>query len=528
MKTFCKIIACLMVAVMMLSFVACSKTPDKTKEKPSNSNSESTPQGDADKPVINQKFNGREVKFFINGGEGSANVRSIILGEDDDQDYEVNRVISERNDKVENELGVKIVLGGTCGMQEAVSTLQPILSSKVYTYDVLGLYQYFDLGLALNDTVGSFYNYLNMPEESYLNVNAPYWNKSLFDTMTYKNTAFFITGDINLTNTGSMFVSYVNAKLWDQFKEKIKTLTNNPEGYDSIYDIVKNGYWTLDLWMELSNLVYDDTNHNDKVDMGDRVGLMTYNSQLNNIMTDMFVAGSNIHYSTFDETGTPLMSFNSKENIAFAEKLYKLLCETRTATIDWIKGEGEEDDPYIMDVFAEGNTLLNVNTLECAEKYLANMTDTYYVMPLPMFDHKQFNKNSPSLGYTTQLGDSISQYAISTTIDGEQLAATTATMELMGYYSMTMVTPAYYDKALKDRYTRNEEDKEIIDMIKEGIYTDFALVWSNQLGNTTWFFRQNYDMNGRYAKQLKTQNGLFQKRLDLLLPAIEEAFYVEN
>ena len=534
MKRVIKICALLTAVLMLLPLAACTqpgKSTDEGKKTGTEVTVETSPAEASVKPVINETFYGEEIRFFVNGDDGSLDLRSIVIGENDDPDYEVNAKVKERNDLVENELDVKIVLSEHKGMMESAGFLQPILASKLDSYDVLALYQYFDLGLALGDTVGSFYNYLKMPEGSYLNVDAPYWNKSLFETLEYKNVAFFITGDLCQGTVGTMFVSYVNATMWDQYKDTIATLQNNPEGYTSIYDIVNKGYWTMDLWCELSAMPYDDLNANDKIDYEDKLGLIVYNEQLNCIMVDMFAAGAGVTYSNYDSNGDPVIAINTPENVAFFEKLYTLLCENKAACIPWLSGKGPDgDDLYIMDVFAQGNVLLTVSTLENAEEYLADMTDNYYIMPLPMYDRNQFKPGTPSLGYKTQLGDSVSQYAISTAVDPDRIPAITATMELMGYYSMKLVTPAYYDKALKERYTRNLEDAAMIDMIHEGIYADFATVWSQKLGDVTWFGRQHYTEKNKIARNLKKEQDSKTRKLSSetgLLVAIEEAFYVE-
>ena len=523
MKRFCKIIALLMGMLMLVSvFAACQeKKPNKT-EAP-----ETQVEVDPDRPKIEETFGGETIKFFINGSEGGNAVRSIILTDQDPKDYEVCIATQERNDKVEAELGVKIQLAGTCGMQEGPTVLKPILLAHTGDYDVIGLYQYFDLGLALNDTAGSFYNYLKMPEGSYIDLDAPYWNRRLFDTLAVNGAAFFLTGNLCLQTVSTLLVSYVNADLWDQYKATIKTFQNNPEGLDNVYEIVKKGYWTMDFWMELAKMGYKDLNADDAKDYMDQAGVMTYNAQLNNIMTDCFAAGCNVHYSYRDTNGTPVMDFNSEQMLGFAEKLYQLLCESDAVTIPWI-GEDETDSgTYIMDFFADGRILATVNSLGAAEDYLADMKSDFYVLPLPMYDRNQFDEKSDSLGYTSQLFDSVSQYAICKDAGDDRIPAITATMELLGYYSRKMVTPVYYDKALKERYTRNPEDKEMIDLTAAGVYGDFALMWSHELGDITWFFRQNYAAHSNMASKLKQQNKAYKEKMKKLIAAIDEAFYVE-
>ena len=507
MKTvFLKFSAILLAGLMLLPLLAaCDNPPSGSTPADSSSKGGQTSftEEEEGKPVINERFDGEKVRFAVNG-EG-VNSRSIALGVGDDPTNAVNVQINKRNEQVEKELGVDIELSYVGGMQTFYGILQPILASELYVYDVLGLSQYFDLGLALGDTVGSFYNLADLPEgvTSYLNPEASYWSKSLYEATSYKKVSFFITGDLNVGYLGGLFVSYVNARMWEEYKDEIAGLEHSG-GYSDIYDLVNNGYWTLDLWMELSRLVYEDTNKNNVQDYLDRAGLMTYDQQLNNVMTDMILAGSHATFSTLDGQGTPQVRINTKKNNAIYQKLYTLLCESDAVTIPWLGTEENKDENYILDVFAEGNVLLNLNTLAGAEKYLSDMKDDYYILPLPMFDHAQFDKNSPSLGYASSLlGEHINQYAICKPIGDEKLPCVTATLELMGYYSKEWVTPTYYKTVLGERYGKDPRAAAALELTRAGLYTDFVMVWSNKLDNVNWQWRQHFTEKDKIENNLR-------------------------
>ncbi len=511
MKTvFLKFSAILLAGLMLLPLLAAcddpfyNSLPEPSSKDPLEGGQSFSTKEEEGKPVINERFDGEKVRFAVNG-EG-VNSRSIALGEGDDPTNAVNVQINKRNEQVEKELGVDIELSYVGGMQTFFGILQPILASELYVYDVLGLSQYFDLGLSLGDTVGSFYNLADLPEgvTSYLNPEASYWSKSLYEATSYKKVSFFITGDLNVGYLGGLFVSYVNARLWEEYKDEIAGLEHSG-GYSDIYDLVNNGYWTLDLWMELSRLVYEDTNKNKVQDYLDRAGLMTYDQQLNNVMTDMILAGSHATFSTLDGQGTPKVRINTEKNNAIYQKLYTLLCESNAVTIPWLGTEENKDENYILDVFAEGNVLLNLNTLAAAEEYLFDMKDDYYVMPLPMFDHAQFDKNSPSLGYASSLlGEHINQYAICTAIGDEKLPCVTATLELMGYYSEKWVTPTYYENVLGERHDKDPRAAAALELTRAGLYTDFVMVWSNKLDNVNWQWRQHFTEKDKIENNLRS------------------------
>ena len=96
----------------------------------------------------------------------------------------------------------------------------------------------------------------------------------------------------------------------------------------------------------------------------------------------------------------------------------------------------------------------------------------------------------------------------------------------MGYYSKLWITPKYYE-TLKIRYTRDDKNAAIIDMVREGIYSDFGLVWSRLLNNVSWELRANYNPKKGIAKYAKlTQNKLNLAMADLLVK-IEEAYDIQ-
>lgn len=508
-KLFALFLALIMIA---LPLVACEKTPSEPTSGSEISDLPSDPAG-KDTPDIPEdlRFDGETIRFFVNAGSGDANsqdslqIRSIVIDEDADMGYGINRAVAQRNQTVQDTLGVTIELSGTCGMQQAAATLAPILLAGSDEYDIIGACQYFDLGLALGETAGTMLNYNKIAEEEmFLDPTKPYWDTNCYNELAYKGAAYWVTGDLSQTWISTLLVTFVNANMWKQYESVIKDLT----GYTDIYELVNAGKWTLDLFIELSRAVYVDVNHNDKVDHEDVVGFAAYTPCLDNIFVDCLAAGSHITYSKKVD-GKPQIDFFNDHSVAFADKLYQLFYECNA-------GIFKEEDKYLLDYFADGNILLAVQGLCVSEEFLADMEDDFYVMPVPKLDEKQDR-------YYTQIFDSVTQFGIPTSCP--HVGATTATLELMGYYSKKFVTPEYYDIALKERYTRDEKAADMIDFIHDTVYTDFAILWSGKLGNTTWFFRQN--ISKRFASTAKTQQKKWTTALEKLLDELESSIYIE-
>lgn len=508
----------LLLAVLMLPayLLSCGEeTPSQNSSGAVSQASEDTSSGgssaETDLPAVpdDLKFEDTEIRFIVSNGDeatGSLPARSITVDEDADMSFNVNKAVAQRNKIVEDRLGVTITLKDVAEQGQLTEKLQPILLAGSDEYDVVGGYQYYDIGLTLDSCAGTFLNFNKIPDdENYIDVTKPYWDENMFHELSYKGAAYWVTGDLSQTWVGSIFVSFVNERIWKLYSEQIKELT----GYSDIYDVVNNNKWTLDLWSKLSQAVWIDENSNEKVDIEDQVGFLSYSPGICNIMADGLVAGSHITYTEWVD-GLPTVSFYNERSISFAEKLYDLYFQSSACTVGW------SDDRYILDMFADGKALMTVNLLHNTEMYLADMTDNYYVVPVPAMDEAQG-------GYFTTNHDNVTTFGIPASTPN--VAAVTATLEMMAYQSYKLVTPEYYDVALKNRYTRDEKAAGMIDTIRDSLYSDFVVSWTGQLGSPTHFFRNN--ITKRFASQAKSQAKKWQSTLNKLLDKIENSVYIE-
>ena len=516
-KALCLLLATMMVALTLLS---CGDTATgdgaQTSGKTDGGSSEIPTPSDDDTPNVPDDLyfeDHPEIRFIVTNGDSNSGeelpARSIDVDEEADMGYDVNKAVNDRNNKVEEQLGVQIVLKQVVDMSHLSEILQPTLLSGLDEYDVVSGFEYYDVGIPLDkDNVGSFLNYNTIPEEEmYIDVTKPYWDDGLYNELAYNGAAYCLSGDLSQAWVGSIYVSFVNKKIWTLYEEQIAELA----GSSDIYKIVESGKWTLDLWCELSRLVYVDSNANEMVDEGDQVGYMTYKPNIGSIMSDGLAGGSHVTYTKWVD-GVPQVDFYNEHNTEFANKLYRLYYESNALLIDGAKAE-----EYLLTTWAAGTSLFTVNLLSNSELYLNDMNDDYYIVPVPKLNEEQAE-------YTTVNHDSISLYGIPASCT--RVAATTATLELMAYYSYTLVTPAYYDVALKERYSRDPKTAEMVDQIRESLYSDFVALYAEEVGGCTHFLRTN--INKRFTSEARAKQRTWQRELEKLLTVVESGLYIEN
>jgi hypothetical protein len=92
---------------------------------------------------------------------------------------------------------------------------------------------------------------------------------------------------------------------------------------------------------------------------------------------------------------------------------------------------------------------------------------------MPKYDEKQDT-------YHSSLGTSISVMLVPKTTGNVDL--TSKVMESLCYYSYKDVVPKYYEVALKEKYSRDDDIKEMLEIIRSGATLSFAMFNAQLIG----------------------------------------------
>jgi hypothetical protein len=432
----------------------------------------------------------RIITFVYCEGNGDYTARSISI--DDTPSNSVDSAIYNRNAKITEWLGVEIdsykATDSISGLESAISASLEAGDSE---YDVICGYQYYSISMATKGYLQNFNTLVDSDGNSvnYIDLEKDYWATDYINALSYNDCTYWITGDLSLRLIGGMYCTYVNATLYENF------LYNT---YGSIYQIVKDGKWTLDLLATMASAVYlDNGNEPDVVDDADTIG---FAYELNDPIDGLAFA-SQVPFSTRYDDGTIGITISSTRTVSFVTALDNLLHNTNALQCT------DNDSTYVMPQFASGNVCFTVNKLFQAESYLTSMEDSYYIIPAPKLNEAQEN-------YVTGIHDGCTIYGISYASDCVPAAA--ATLELMAYYGSTDVIPQYYNSALKFTYTTDSESGEMIDLIHSNVNTDFAAAWSQSIGDMVHFFRTNNTSNKISAKLTKAKSTYDTKLAQLL------------
>ena len=476
------------------SLVACAGTPEEKPKEKTENNIEH---------LSGLNFDGAEVTFIVASADGdSYHQRSITVDLDDEDLNDSNSVDAEihrRNAKIESDLGVEIALADYAD-QSISSHFKNVLLAGEDSYDVIGARQYDDIQLALDGIVLDI-NKLDQFNADYIKWENEYWGTDYIDALSFGDKVFWLAGDICLRYMGGYYAFFVNSSLY-------KTLLEDK--YGTIYSVVRNNQWTYDTLIEMVPLGYVDVNANDRVDnQQDQLGLAFPIWDNTNGMS----LSAGVIYTGYDADGMPYSTIgkNYDQLLTFMSK-----CNDLVMTKGVYKYGG--DYKGAMQYFAQDKAVFVAGRLNQAELYLSEMETDYYVIPCPKITADQ--------PFKTGVHDAINIYGICKNINSEQVRAAAATLEEMAYLSYHNVRPVYFDSVLKYKYTRDAEAAEMIDLMHNGVYTDFVFIWqfsdrfgdaqkANKLGD----YLRNAVLTRSYTVSLKKHE---QRWRDAVVQIVEE------
>lgn len=434
---------------------------------------------------------------YVEGGNGTFTEHSLVVDESNmDPTDQVDLAVQRRNQTVESQLGVILYANAEAtDIGGLTAAIEGNIVANDGLFDVVAGYQYYSIGMAKKSLLLNLANLGSLGPDGtnadYIDFDASYWGTAYNDALSYKGAYYWITGDLALRYMGGMYCTFVNS---DIYTAKLEAT------YGSIYDIAKKGEWTLDLLMEMAALCYED----DGDDTANDADTFGFGYELCD-MIDGMVFASNVQFSAKDpNTGDVKIVFNSDHTLQFAAKLSDLLSNKAYAY-----NYGNADNTIVMPAFAEGKIAFTVNKIYQSQVYL-NELENFYLIPAPKLNVEQAN-------YVTGIHDGCTIFGIP--VDCTKVPQTAATLELLAAYSEEYVKPAYYESALKYRYTRDPEAAVMIELIHSNTNTDFAAAWSESINNIVHTFRSESEVgSSTLARNKKT----WQNSVDDLTEILEE------
>lgn len=404
----------------------------------------------------------------------------------------VDDAVYSRGIAVETRFNVKLnlfpVAGGWNDQNTYLSAIRQSVLSDDDAFDCIEGYAAY-IGTFASEKL--FGNWLDL---QYVDVSKPWWSQDAADEFTINCRLFFLTGDLALSLWTNFYVILFN-----------KTLVKD-YGFPDMYELVRSGGWTFDKLKELVRGVSSDLNGDSVMDDKDLYGYATSRGHF----MDMFHLVFDKPITIKDEYGTPQLNIMSEEMVNMADSLLDLLYNnTGVYSIE----ENSESDAKMRSMFIQGQVVLSPQCLNSVEIFRDSETD-FGIIPYPKYTESQQR-------YRTASQDAYSLFCFPITVNDLEMCS--IIIEALAAESYKQVVPAYYEVALKSKYSRDDESAEMLDIIRDGLVFNFGAINSANIGGPVQLIRQVVaSPQGNYARIAKSNEKTISKRLEKLLEAYTE------
>lgn len=427
---------------------------------------------------------------------GGANYRVLTAAEQWQKFYNseqngeiINDAVYKRNLTVEERFNVKldykVFNGYTAGMADVKNALSGSVMSGGNDYDMMVGSSSYVIGLMADKLL------TNLDEAVYVDLKAPWWFQYVNDSIRIVNKQYFGAGSLNMLNYAWAIVMYFNKNVAENYQ------------VGDLYTCVQEGNWTWDTFSQMCETVLTDTDGNQKYDWNDTVGIYSTDDYFS-----FFLNSFEYEDATHNPDGTVTINPISDKLISVNEMLFSMM-NSDLYLNGYLHPECKNADysPMIHS-FATDHALFMYHRLEFTDTEILRNMDGYGILPSPKYDVQQTN-------YMTGVVSEVS--GIPAVVPDLEMSA--IILEAMQFETWKSVRPAYYDIALKSKYTQDAVSGQMLDIIFGNLTASFPYMYSRITGG---FPGGNLGLTENYASWFASNQPKWQNALDALIKTMQE------
>lgn len=381
----------------------------------------------------------------------------------------MDRAVYERNMKLEENHGVVLEVDehiGSGKQTEGGTLLEKSYTSNDPMFDYAVVHTY-----TLAPLASSGYLY-DMQELPGLDLSKSWWDKTMTDGVKIAGSVFFTSGDASHSVDDYMYCVIFNKAM---YKERV------PDGPD-LYQLVRDGKWTLDVLAQVCSKVKEDVNGDDIMDSNDRYGLELWCDEM---FASIQASGERI--AKVNDDGLIELTLGNPRVTDIVDKFTEM--ERADWSINFQNMTGGKSWPAI---FSEGNAMFLMSLFN-EISYFRDMDTDYGILPNPRFDENQ------DRWYCTFSAGLANVSCVPFVLADAERTGTI--LDLLGYYSSKTTSPAYYVKTLTGEKVRDEESAFCLDIIFDNKFVDIGHYYQIANLNTVMY---NYVKNRKIGAWAST------------------------
>ncbi len=346
----------------------------------------------------------------------------------------INDAVYTRNLVVFEKYNFSITLENVL-FDELVTRVKNAVSAGDDVYDLAYLRLYEQKNLVSG---GYFIDFNDIPN---IDLTKPWWDQGCVESLTVDGKLYLAASSINISDE--------NATASILFNKKIAA----DNDLEDMYQLVRDGKWTMDKMREMYSDVSADVNGDGKMDGEDLWGFLGGTD-----VAPCFYIGSGGTVVSRDKDGGLYDSMGSDKNFAIVGKVQEIMTDEKNFYNHHLGTQGlkSTDDNQYRDLFSGGHGLFFWSRLDEVTT-LRGMETDFGILPTPKYDELQEN-------YISFVSQHI-MGLMSIPNTASDLARTGTILEALAAESYYTLTPAYYDVALKSKASRDDESAEMLDII---------------------------------------------------------------
>lgn len=398
-------------------------------------------------------FDGQTIKIFCVSSERHIYGELQFAPNEESKAGAINEAVKARNDKIEEDYGLKI---------EVISAKYPSEDVKVLIQG--GVCDYDIVVDSVDRMVTSVTDNLYCSIDEYLDLDNAWWDKASINSLTLSDKHYFVAGDALITDDESIYLTLFNKDMYNN-NSALK------ETFGDIYQLVNDGKFTYDAFLQMCKIAsHTDENGQWGFDA-------TYGNLSHAYGATIMVNGAGVALAEKIDDGTVQLNPGTEKALAVFDQVYAIMSDkTITQRAELIIGKGSNPSTYgfseLEEMFKNGRGLFYNTTSSSISnlKYSTEALDFQFgVLPIPKYDEAQDKYYCSVNRYQSSV------IGIPST-NTENIEATAFLLEALGYYSEG-VTEAYYETTLKLQAIEDNEDAEMLDLIYSNRFYDIGAIY---------------------------------------------------
>ena len=373
-------------------------------------------------------FGGYDFVMRVRGPEQSAawEILKNIWSEEMDG-TPMNDAVYTRNRRIEDKYDINIVAVPSTSATGTAANITSLVRSGDENTDVFipGMNQ---IGSLISEGI-----LVDLNGVAHLDLSKPWWDSNVTRDLSVGGKLYATIGDICISTMNATAAYYFNKKLHSDF------------GLEDMYNIVREGKWTLDKMAEMGRGAVIDLNGDGIFNNQDQFGLI---AQKTITFGFFYLSGENITVN--GAGGLPEPSIGNMRSVNALSKAIEALTFESGA---FVGGDDETSE-----MFRSGQGLFYSHVLHTAERLRANELN-FGIIPAPKLDEAQERHYSYADSWCTSL--------LGIPVTNDNLERTGVILEALAAESMLTLVPAYYEINLASQFFRDDESVEMLEIIRE-------------------------------------------------------------